>query len=285
MSFFFCGSDFAACPIQCCMNFWECLPQEVGGYLRSVSGLRELRLRDNKPIKANVCGKWFWLGNNKFLSTPKDAANFGCFCENFIKRACNSSVYAYEKMLAQGFFTLTDGSRVGVCGEKGGDVFKKYTSLCVRVAKGVACAQTFRQSVIVAGPPRSGKTTYLRDLALKLSRDENVVVVDERGEISACHGFDESFCDVFLFADKRYAFETAVRAMSPDWIVCDELSAGELPLLQHAVSSGVRVAASIHANSLAELKTLLGSAVSAFYYAVLLQKDTFSQTVVNLSET
>lgn len=251
--------------------------------MQSVSGLRELRLRDNKPISLNVCGKWFWLGNNNLLPTPANATNFGCLCENFVKRACNSSVYAYEKMLAQGFFTLSDGSRVGVCGVKGGDVFKRYTSLCVRVAKGISCAQTFDNSVIVAGPPRSGKTTYLRDLALKLSRTENVVVVDERGEISACRGFEESFCDVFLFADKRYAFETAVRAMSPDWIVCDELSGGELPLLQHAEASGVKVAASIHAGGLQELKRLLGDTVSAFHYAVLLQKDTFAQTVVSLS--
>lgn len=264
------------------MNFCECLPQEAGAYLRNVTGIRELRLRDEKPIKLNISGQWFWLGKNRLLPSTVNAVNFGCLCEDFIKKACNSSVYAYEKMLAQGFFTLSDGSRVGVCGIKGNDVFKKYTSLCVRVAKNVSCARSFDQSVIVAGPPHSGKTTFLRDLAQKLSLNENVAVVDERGELSCCRGFEKSFCDVFLYADKPYAFQTAIRAMSPDWIVCDELSTDEIPLLQYAKTGGVKVAAGIHAGGFADLKTVMGSYLSCFRYAVLLQRDTFVQTVTDL---
>lgn len=266
------------------MNCTDCLPQEIGAYLKNVQELRELRLRNGKAIKVNVGGRWFWLGKNSLLTSPQRALRFENICDDFVKKACNQSVYAYEKMLAQGFFTLSDGSRVGVCGVVGASgTFKKYTSLCVRLAKYVGCATTnFCDSVVVAGPPRSGKTTFLRDFACKLSHTQNVVVVDERGEFSACRGFDDGFCDVLAFCEKKYAFEVAVRAMSPDWIVCDELAQSEFSLLQNASASGVKVAASLHAENLDELSQRLGSCLRSFRFAVLLQKDTFAQQVVDL---
>lgn len=264
------------------MKLWECLPCDIANSLEKLRDLRELRLRDGKPVKVNVGGKWFWLGHGKLVNSPAGAPTFENGCADFIKKACNSSVYAYEKMLAKGFFTMSDGCRVGVCGVMSESrVFRQYTSLCIRIAKNVSCAQLFNKSVIVAGPPGSGKTTFLRDFAAKLSSEKNVVVVDERGEISSCGGF-ENFCDVFLFAPKSYAFETAVRSMSPDWIVCDELSVSEIPLLQNLCTCGVKVAASIHAENLDDVKILLGQRISFFGYAVLLSKDSFSQSVLEL---
>ena len=265
------------------MNFWECLPAEVGRFLKETSGLREIRLRNGKAVKVNVNGKWYFLGRNKLQLSPQGAL---CVenCDEIVKKACNSSVYAYEKMLAQGYFTLSDGSRVGVCGVVGASgSFKKYTSLCMRLARYVGCATTnFCDSVVVAGPPRSGKTTFLRDFACKLSHTQNVVVVDERGEFSACRGFDDGFCDVLALCEKKYAFEVAVRSLSPDWIVCDELAQSEFPLLENASASGVKVAASLHAENLDELSQRLGSFLRAFRFAVLLQKDTFVQQIVDL---
>lgn len=267
------------------MSFADCLPEEIC-YVAKVEGLRELRLRNNHPARVNAGGKWFWAGRGALVNSPERAVRLGEVCDTFVKKACNSSVYAYEKMLAQGFFTMADGARVGVCGVMGANgVFQKYTSLCIRVPHCVACVtDEFDGSVIVAGAPRSGKTTYLRDLACKLSRAHNVTVVDERGEI-ACVGFAEHSCaDVFCYVDKRYAFEVAVRSLSPDWLVTDELAENDLPLLQHATASGVHLAASIHASSLPEVKTRLGAYLHCFKYAVLLKKDTFAQTVLKLDE-
>ena len=267
------------------MTFADSLPTEIA-YVKGLKGVRELRLRNSNPARINVDGKWFWAGRQTLVTAPDRAVVFQDVCDAFVKKACNSSVYAYEKMLAQGYFTMSDGARVGVCGVMGANgVFQKYTSLCVRVPRYVACVKdVFDGSVIVAGPPRSGKTTYLRDLACKLSASNNVTVVDERGEM-ACASFSErSFADVFCYTDKRYALEVAVRAMSPDWIVTDELAENDLCLLQNATASGVKLAASIHASSLAELRARLGKHLGCFCYAVLLQKDTFAQTIVKLGE-
>lgn len=254
--------------------------------LRGLENIREIRLRNGKGIKVNIGGSWFWVGHNALLTSPANALHFDDVCDGYVKKACNQSVYAYEKMLAKGYFTLADGARVGVCGVQAEDgIFQRYTSLCIRTANFVhCCVEDFCQSVVVAGPPRSGKTTYLRDLACKLSHQCEVVVVDERGEISSCDGFEKrSNCDVFKYASKRYSFEIAVRSMSPDWIVCDELSEYDLPLLPLACASGVHVAASVHAANLPSLEARLGRYLDNFHSAVLLQKDTFQKTVVTLS--
>lgn len=267
------------------MSFADCLPNEIA-YVASLQGVRELRLRNGQAARVNVDGKWFWAGRGALATSAERAVRLGEVCDAFVKKACNSSVYAYEKMLAQGFFTMSDGVRVGVCGVMGANgVFQKYTSLCMRVPRHVACAaDSFDGSVIVAGPPRSGKTTYLRDFACKLSRYFNVTVVDERGEIAGPGFSERSCCDVFCYTDKRYALEVAVRTMSPDWLVTDELAESDLCLLQNATASGVNLAASIHASDAQELKARLGKYVSCFRYAVFLKKDTFAQTVVKLNE-
>lgn len=274
-----------ACPIICCMNCIECLPEEASRYLNGLDGIREIRLRNGKGVKVNVNGKWFWLGKSALLTTSKNALRFDDVCEEFVKKACNRSVYAYEKMLADGYFTLADGSRIGVCGIQSEDgVFRSYTSLCVRTAHSVNCVcNDFRHSVLVAGPPSSGKTTYLRDLACKLSQTQNVVVVDERGELSSCIGFDcRSECDVLKYGSKRYAFQVAVRSLSPDWIVCDELSVDDLCLLPSVAASGVKLAASIHAANSSALLLRMANYLQCFSQVVMLERDTFLQTILNV---
>lgn len=270
------------------MNFLQCLPETAAACLKGVKGIRELRLRNDCPAKVNIDGVWYWLGAQSLVATPEHAIKLSSnVCDEFVKKACNNSVYAYEKMLAQGYFTMEDATRVGVCGVAGArGVFQKYTSLCVRTARQIDCVGSLpRGSVLIAGAPCSGKTTYLRDLALKLSRTQNVVVVDERGELTCCSAFAaKSFCDVLLYCDKKYAFEVGVRSMSPDWIVCDELSPSDVALLPDVLASGVKLAASVHAETERDLAFKLGSALPYFQTAVFLQRDTFAQKTVDLRQ-
>ena len=108
-------------------------------------------------------------------------------------------------------------------------------------------------NLLVASLPGCGKTTILRDLSRLISQNlqKNVLICDERGEISAL-GVANT-CDALLYADKMTAFSCGIRAMRPDVIITDELSAVDIGELDKIVSSGVHVIASIHADRLSRI--------------------------------
>ncbi len=235
------------------MDFLHCLPTWLTKILSHCDNLREIRLRDNAPVKVNVGGNWLWctamgveksISNAKLLDVP---------CCKIVEDACNNSVYAYEGMLAKGFFTLHDGSRFGVAGEysqKG--AFKTFTSICIRAPHVVNCATAqMLQSVkegncLILGRPASGKTTLLRDVAYRLSVEHNVVVIDERGELDVCDCLQ--FCDVLKWTSKHIGIEIAVRSLAPQFVVCDEISPDDILAIKYAISCGVTVIATMHAS-------------------------------------
>ena len=119
----------------------------------------------------------------------------------------------------------------------------------------------FADSLLVYSPPGVGKTTVLRELVEKLASGEsayNVAVVDSRCELAA--GLDGTAAvDVLSSYPRGRGIETAVRTLSPDYVVCDEICTDEdLAALRHAVGSGVRIIASAHGRSYAELMTREG---------------------------
>ena len=178
------------------------------------------------------------------------------------------SLYAITEKLVSGYLPLKGGIRVGVAGESVLDgekvkTVKHITSLVIRVPHqifGIAdflkIDEYFKQNLLIVSPPGAGKTTLLREASRLLSeRGKNVVVLDERGEISGATGVRFALdlganTDVFFGFPKMIAYENALRSMNPDYIVTDELS-GECDVqgVLRAYYGGVKVAATLHGES------------------------------------
>jgi stage III sporulation protein AA len=106
--------------------------------------------------------------------------------------------------------------------------------------------------MIIIGPPASGKTTLLKDMCRSLGSRYRISVIDERGEIGAVyHGVPQNsigaMTDVFDGYPKAEGITAAVRVMSPQIVMCDELGGSEdCDAVSRSVNSGVKIIASAH---------------------------------------
>ena len=281
-------SNKTTCPIQLTMKFCDCLPNWVVECV-SNKDVREIRLRNNSAVKVNIGGVWKYCSNEGLTSLCSGARALDVSCDEIVNIACNNSIYAYEHMLSKGYFTLEGGVRFGVCGEysPAGQVFQKYTSICIRIPHYIHCATQEMLAVvqsgntIIAGLPAVGKTTLLRDIAAKLANNHNVVVIDERGELDACG--ELSNCDVLKWTSKQNAFEMILRSMAPNFVICDELSSEDFVWIERAICSGVNIVATIHAPSLLQKAANL-PILSSFERAIICQSVGQYKLIDNLSQ-
>ena len=207
------------------------------------------------------------------------------------------SLHAHEAELREGFFTMGDGCRVGVCGRlvcEGGRVtgMASVGSVCVRICREVqGAADGFYHSLfderdhslrsaLIVSPPGMGKTTALRDAARRLSEEGfDVCIADERHELAACVDGVPTLdvgprTDVMDGCPKRLAVACLLRAASPQVIVTDEIGGPEdVEALSDAVRCGVRILASAHAGSIDDLLARRDMPVDVFDIAVLLGKE------------
>lgn len=268
------------------MRFEACFEPSIADKLAAINDLREVRVRDGSPIVLNVGGKRCYLSNVGLSASSTNAISSVKSCNQIVNELCCDSIYAYEKMIASGFMTLDGGVRVGVCGSVSGVdkgvFFKQYSSLCFRIPHDIDVinAETMRilscGNFVVVGAPRSGKTTFIKCFAQKMSSLENVLVADERGEM-----YDIVGCDVLSFAPKSYVFEVGIRALSPDWVVCDELAAGDIPSLMRCAQSGVKVAATMHGNTYEDFLRFFGKE-RYFDRVVLLGKNNNKMQLIDV---
>ena len=245
-------------------NIARALPAPLAERLLARSAdLRELRLRAGRRARFGFAGGSEMFG--EAVSAEELTQIAGALMDY--------SLYAWENELAQGFFTLQGGCRVGVCGRyamKGtetGELVQLH-GLSIRFAREVrGCASVladrisqngYIKSLLIVSRPGMGKTTCLRDLARELSdRGKNVAVADERGEIAALRNGVPALdvgehTDVMDMCPKHIAIGRLVRAMSPDVIITDELGdARDAQAVLDARRSGVAVIASVHGDSIA----------------------------------
>ena len=224
-------------------------------------------------------GQAYYLGKNGITSNVNDSllATKDAI-EEIVFRASECSIYSVNEQIKNGFLTIDGGIRIGIGGtavfEKGElKTIKNFVSLNVRIPHTIKdCSlNAFKfltqnmqlQNTLVISPPGAGKTTFLKDFVYQLSNRNfavNVLVVDERGEISSINekGYgllQSNFVDTISFMPKEQAINLGIRSLAPNLILTDEVaSSKDIDALFYAGNCGVNVIASVHAKSLAELK-------------------------------
>lgn len=276
----------------------------------TISKITEIRLRKNKPVIVYLLNKPYFI-NNRFKLSERYFDD--CICtdsecfEYTVDKICNNSYHTKVNSMIKGYVTVSNGVRVGIASTaviKDGEVksVKEITSLNIRVAREIKdCSlpildllyQNRSPSIIIAGPPASGKTTFLRDAAKNLSsgfsnKYRKTVIADEREEISA--GFDVGLnTDVIKNFSKAHAIEAAVRTLSPDIIICDEIgNEKELESIKFGFSSGVSFMVTVHAKDKNDLirRTIIKNLITLneFEFVVLLNDYTNDFEIYDISE-
>ena len=210
--------------------------------------LQEIRLRLNRPAELVMQKGSIWI---KGTVTQTDL--------NFVVNTASKYSPWAAATVRHGYITAAGGHRIGLCGEciiHDGLItgIRNVTSLCIRVAKDIAgISPQFRPeqgSMLIIGPPGSGKTTMLRDILRQISKEKTVILVDERGEVfpQGC-GFDTGQkLDVLMNCSKQQGINIALRVMGPAYIAVDEITAqDDCNALLQAGWCGVNLIATAHA--------------------------------------
>ncbi len=235
---------------------------------------QEIRLRIGLPIALTVSSETVFLrsdGNLCFynsLDLPKASQKD---IENCFSLLCGNSIYAHTDELKQGFVSMKNGSRAGVCGTLCENGFMKDISgINIRIAKEIYGAANdiiknySSGGLLIAGGAGTGKTTILRDLVRQISSGclgklKRVCVIDSRCEISgsAKGGSINNLgpaTDVLITPDKAKGIEIAIRTMFPEVIAFDEIgNLAELGRVSEGFLSGVEFITTAHIGSKEEL--------------------------------
>ncbi len=277
----------------------EYLPQSVRRSIQKLpldtQEIQEIRLRSGRPVGICIGGRESFLTEQGTLtSIAGQALVIGAeeIARSF-QAVCSYSVYSHERDIAEGFVTVRGGCRVGICGtasvQEGSPMTLRHISgLNFRIAgeyRGIA-EPIWQQigaepvSVLVAGTVGSGKTTFLRDLCRLIGTQYRTSLIDERGELAAVlrsipqHDVGVR-TDVLDGYPRAAGILTALRVLTPQYIICDEISSEQdVQAILQAAGCGVQFAASCHAGSPEELyrRPVLRPLIEAgiFRYCVML---------------
>ncbi|MFD1707023.1 stage III sporulation protein AA [Siminovitchia sediminis] len=253
------------------------LPSGISELLYGFSGgsmedVEEIRLRVNRPVEVTSDGTPHFL---PYLFSKQDA-------EQLISSLAGHSFYTLDEELKRGYVTIEGGHRIGLAGKvilEEGKVkaLRYFSSFNIRIAREkIGTADPFIpllydggwKHTMIIGPPQSGKTTLLRDLARLVSSGSQehhipsmkAGIVDERSEIAGCmHGIPQlqfgPRVDVLDACPKAEGMMMMIRSMSPDVLIVDEIGREEdRAAIMEGVHAGITLIMTTHGNDLEEIK-------------------------------
>lgn len=236
-----------------------------------LTNINEIRISSLGVLSVTVKDKNILIKNTNdypYIVKPEEI-------ENIFVKICNGTIYKYENQIRNGYITIRGGHRVGFCGSAVYDgnrlvTIKDITSVSFRVSRqiqnaareiigNIICKDKISSALIVS-EPCGGKTTILTDLARLISKSgKRVAIIDERGEICSVYNGIPSkdvgdLSIVFDGYSKGEGMMIALRCMSPQVIICDEIgSKQDVDSMLEAMNAGIPVVATAHARNEDEL--------------------------------
>lgn len=251
------------------------LPNNIKEQLKQLTAdqrdeVEEIRIRIERPIEVMIKGEPYFI---PYVIKPEDGLQF-------LNKISNFSIYTLEEELKRGYITISGGHRIGLAGKvilENGAVkaIRDISSFNVRIAREkIGIANKLISSIydgdwlhtMIIGPPQTGKTTLLRDLARIISEgfedltSKKVGIVDERSEIAgSVNGIPQMTfgprIDVLDACPKAEGMMMMIRSMSPDVLIVDEIGRKEdCDAILEAVHAGITLIMTTHGNSLEEVK-------------------------------
>ncbi len=234
--------------------------------------ISEIRMRKNAPITVTSAGKnIFFDADGRVCNINKGIKATEEEMAEFISNLTCGSLYTCDEYLSQGFIPLPDGGRAGICGRmnyfEGTPIgFSEIYSVNLRIPRfipefAMPLIREFNKNgitgTIVCSPPGLGKTTFLKSIAFLLANGKGidtkrVAIADERCELSSGIPLTGAM-DILSGIPKAQGITMLTRTMSPEIIICDEISPDDTQPLLEAQNTGVCLIASAHCKTPREL--------------------------------
>lgn len=242
-----------------------------------LDSVQDIVLRSQRPVCVYIGRRQMYLTKTgcltDTLSSQEVVTSNAQDISDCFNTVCGYSVYSHISEIKEGFVTISGGHRVGISGTAvlaSGQIhnIRDISTVSVRISRQIkGCAEDITKDflnthggMLICGSPCSGKTTLLRDMARLLSSEygSRVSLIDTRGELAAVsQGISQNdigMADVLDGYPRADAIEQALRSLSPEYIICDEIGSKEdIQAILHGVNSGVRFVATIHADNKEEL--------------------------------